>query len=401
MLLTLLNILIIVIITYLILAEAYQLFLAVCFFLIKQPKILETNNKKKFAIIVPAYNEELLVPILCKNLESIKYPRDLYDVFIIADNCSDRTAEICSAYPVIVLSRFDRTKIGKGYALEWALRKIDLESYDAVLILDADTTVDPHILKELNKMLNNGEQAIQCLIEMPNKHESWFASLISLSRTINTFLYHDSKRKLGLSSYLMGTGMCFTSDLLKSCKWNAFTLSEDFEYYTRLVERGIKIAFASNAVIFQLESKSLGQATSQRLRWASGRFNIAKKLGLKLLIKGLREKSVIITDASLILLFPNLSLQLNLIVLVTFLSMLLPFSSLKLMFLRICLGLIATQSLIILMGAYLSRDLMVLVRAALFTPIFLVWKSVIDFLCITKVYKGEKWIRTNRHAPKI
>lgn len=392
--------LLVVILIYIIIAGVYQLFLALSYFVTKNIKSPENIYNNKFAIIVPAHNEELLIGQFCESILNVSYDKTDYDIYIIADNCNDKTVDICSAYKVNVMSRVNKDNRGKGYALEWAIEQINIENYDSILVLDADTTVNPSILIELNKALNNGEQAIQCYIDVPNRHETWFTQLIYLSRTINDHLYHSAKNKLGLSSYLMGTGMCFHKKLLKKMKWGAFSLSEDWEYYAKLIEENYRVAFAENAIILQMESNSLSQATSQRLRWASGRFYVVKSLGFKLLIKGLLQKNVVMADASLALLLPNWSLQVNLILLVLITSLFLPSSNISHGIFLISSMLVILQGIIVLLGLTLVDNPYAVLKAIIRAPVFLVWKLVIDFACITGLYKGKEWIRTKRHIPK-
>lgn len=394
-----LDLIIFCLVVYLSMAGLYHLWLATAYFLTREPESSTSQRLNSFAIIIPAHNEELLISRTCESLLSVDYPQDLREIFMIADNCTDRTEDICHLYPVKVLTRKDKVRAGKGYALEWALEHIRLEDYDAVLIVDADTMVKPSILTELNKMLNQGEQAIQCYIEVPNRSETWFTQLIYLSRTINDLLYHYSKYKLGLSSYLMGTGMCFRSSLLRKNKWTAFTLSEDWEYFAQLIEQGYRIGFAACAVVLQQESSSLKQATSQRLRWASGRFYIVKNLGMKLLLKGIFRRDLVMADASLALLFPNWSLQINLIILTLSASLILPASPFKATSIAFCFGLLAIQGFLVIAGIILSGSSWAMVKAVLISPLFLVWKLIIDLLCITGLYRGTKWIRTERHLP--
>lgn len=354
----------------------------------------------RFAIVVPAHNEEMLISGTLENHLRIKYPEHLWAIFIVADNCTDRTAEIAASYPVKVLTRKDTVRIGKGFALGWALEQIELDQFDAVLIVDADTTVAPSILSELNRMLNMGEQAVQCYIKVPNRDESWFTQLIYVSRTVNDQLYHHAKYKLGLSSYLMGTGMCFKTELLKVKKWTAFTIGEDWEYFAQLIEQGIKIGFATKAIVLQQESNSLRQATTQRLRWSKGRSYVVKHLGINLLIRGLRTKNWIMADASLALLFPNWSLQINLILITFVISLLLKASTFKTISIGLSLGMIGAQCIVLILGIYLSGNFWAVFKAILVAPIFLVWKLIIDLLSITGIYQGKKWIRTERHLPK-
>lgn len=388
------------IIIFLILAVHYQLFLATAYFIVRDPNFTRGIDPRKFAIIVPAHNEELLIEKVCESLLNTDYPERFRKIFIIADNCTDSTAKKCSLYPVRVLIRNDTVKLGKGYALEWAFDQINLDDYDALLIVDADTTVDPTVFMVLNRMIEYESKAIQCNIKIPNRYESWVTQLMHLSRTVNNLLYHYPKYKMGLSSYLMGTGMCFTTDLIKKIRWTAFTLSEDWEYFALLIKRGIKIDFAVHGIVFQQESRSLRQATTQRLRWSKGRFYVVRALGVKLFFQGLWDKNWVMTDASLALIFPNWSLLVNSILIVFGLSLILPSGTISSISIIVSIEMVAIQALILALGVFLSGDVSGLVKAILMSPIFLVWKCIIDILSITGIYRGKRWIRTERHIPQ-
>jgi cellulose synthase/poly-beta-1,6-N-acetylglucosamine synthase-like glycosyltransferase len=375
------------------------LVLAAVYFIVPEPKRIESAKLNRFAILVPAHDEELLISRLCESLLRINYPKEYYEIFIIADNCNDRTTEICKAYPVNVLSRSDTSRIGKGFALAWALKRITLEKCDAVLIVDADNTVDPFIIEELNRMINQGEKAIQCYNSVDNRNDSWFTQLIFVSRTIGNLFYHHSKYKLGLSSYLMGNGICFSTELLLKRGWTAYSLGEDWEYYAQLIEDRVKIGFAVKAKVYHQESRSLEQATSQRLRWSSGRFNVIKKLGIPLFSKGLIKRDWFILDASLPLIFPNYSLQVNLTIFTLLLCLFIPATALKTSLMALGLSLLLGQIILFLIGIYLAGAYWKVFKAILHVPFFLVWKSIIDFLSVTRIYRGNKWVRTKRHLP--
>ncbi|OGR15815.1 MAG: hypothetical protein A2X81_08240 [Desulfobacterales bacterium GWB2_56_26] len=384
-------------ILYLVLSTVYLLGLALAYLIMRESPPGPAEPLNRFAILVPAHNEELLVGELCESLLQIDYPQEKYEIFIVADNCSDRTAEICKNYPVQVIQRNSPEHGGKGQALACGLRYVNLDGFDAVFMVDADNYVDPPILRELSRMLNGGERAIQCYNAVGNRDDSWFTQLLYVSRTIGNQLYHEAKYRLGWSSYLMGNGLCFTSELLRKKGWTAFTAGEDWEYYAQLVEDNIKIGFAANAKVFHQESRSLNQATSQRLRWSSGRFRIAKTLGFRLFVKGIRERNWQKIDASFPLLFPNYSLQINLTCIALVLALLLPSSGMKNVFVSVALGLMAGQLLLFVAGAFIAGSPGSVFRAALYAPVFLLWKSVIDIFCLTGLYRGDKWVRTERH----
>jgi len=389
----------IILVIYLAATTAYLVGLAAAYYFTKKEKddVKTADSIHRFAILVPAHNEEMLVSNICKSLSELQYPKEIYEVYVIADNCMDNTVEICRAYPVNILIRKDDTKLGKGYAIDFGLKCLTLDSYDAVLIIDADNFVDENLLVELNKLLNRGEQAIQCYNTVGNRDESWFTQLLYVSRTINNVLYHFSKYRLGLSSYLMGNGICFSTRLLKKRGWTAFSIGEDWEYYAQLLDDGIRIAFAVHAKVYHQESKSLDQATSQRLRWSSGRFYVAKKLGLRLLLKGFRRLDLLLIDGSLPLLLPNYSLLLNLS-LITFIAVLvinLPAGKHAMLF--TLSAVLAGQFALLWLGIFLSGKAIKVLKALFFVPFFLIWKMAIDFISFTGIYRGRKWVRTQRH----
>ena len=382
---------------YLTIAVGYVLFLAIAYFVVPEPEIAKPGSRSRFIVLVPAHDEELLIGTLCRSLLKVRYPRNLFAVCVVADNCSDNTVNVCRAYPVTVLERYDREHAGKGHAISWAITRLPLESYDAVLIVDADNVVDPEILNELDRMIGSGEQAIQCRNAVGNREDSWFTQLLYVSRTIGNHLYHHSKHKLGLSSYLMGNGICLSTALLRKKGWNAFSVGEDWEYYAQLILDGNRVGFALNAKVFHQESRSLEQATMQRLRWSSGRFQVLRMYGFRLLARGIRNRDLFTIDASMPLVLPNYSLQLNLTILALFASYPLPPSRLASFLVGASWVLLAAQAILFMMGTYLSGSYWKVAKAVFHAPFFLMWKAVIDILSATRIYRTKKWIRTARH----
>lgn len=378
-------------------ATVYLLVLAVCYLVVSESREGDDHPVNRFVVLVPAHNEELLVGRLCESLLQIDYPEKQLDIFIIADNCQDSTVDICRRYPVQLLERFDSERRGKGQALAWALGQIELDRYDAVFIVDADNVVDNQVLIQLNRHINKGEQAIQCFNGVGNRNDSWFTQLLFVSRVVGNLLYHEAKYRIGLSSYLMGNGLCFRSELLQRKGWTAFSVGEDWEYYAQLVEGNVRIAYAAKARVYHQESRSLNQATTQRLRWSSGRFYVVRTYGAKLFVKGFITRNWHLLDASLPLIFPNYSLQVNL-TLVSLVATLL-FTQGRLMgffgvaFSLLLFGLV----LLFFAGAWLAGQPGKIFRAVLFAPVFLLWKSILDLLCILGVYRNKKWIRTRRY----
>ena len=133
----------------------YQLVISVCSLIKLKDKPMLVNKNHRFMAIVPAHNEENVIEELVESLKGQDYPKDLYDIFVIADNCTDNTAEVARRAGAIVYERFDKKNKTKGYALDWFLKqKIEEDApYDAFCIFDADNIVDKNFIKNMNKKL--------------------------------------------------------------------------------------------------------------------------------------------------------------------------------------------------------------------------------------------------------
>lgn len=379
----------------------YLLGLTIAYFTKKEPKKSSSSYTNTFAIIVPAHNEEVLIGALCESLLSIDYPHTDYKIFVVSDNCSDKTIEICSKYSVAVLERNDLNNPGKGQALAWALTQININEYNAIFIVDADNYVDKNILSELNIFINNGEVAVQCHNAVGNREDSGFTQLLYVSRTVGNYLYHHAKYKLGLSSYLMGNGLCFSSELLQKKGWTALSIAEDWEFYAMLIRDGIKIAFALNAKVFHQESKSIRQATTQRLRWSSGRFKIARTFGVEVLWDGIKNRNLRLIDSALPLIMPNYSLLVNLTLTGLFTSFALPTIFFDRYIQLHFVILLVVEIFLFLAGAFIAGSSLKIFKAIIFAPFFLIWKLMIDLVSFTNIYKTNEWIRTERHTSKL
>lgn len=372
---------------------AYWAILLVNHFLSSAPSPAPGRLRTRFAIVVPAHNEELLLARLLQSARAQDYPRHLFDAIVVADNCIDRTAAIAREHGATVLERIDEARRGKGYAIQWALESIDLGKYDAVLIVDADCTISEGSLSCLDGALQTRD-VIQCHNGVGNPDASWFTRLLDVSRMISNRIYGPAKQRLGLSCELTGTGMCFATRILRKHGWDAFTVGEDWEYYAKLLQKGETVGFEMNARILHEESASLRQATSQRMRWSSGRFAVASRYGFPLLLQGVVERNLVKLDAGLSLILPNPSLGMNLTLLclgTAFLA-----APGHRVFLASWFLLLALAQLgIFVVGVFYTGNRLSKLLSIFIAPAFLGWKMGIDALSILGVGR-KKWIRTER-----
>ena len=383
--------LLILLLLYISFAIAYNYFLAGACLFIKEKKQSRGIPQTVFCILIPAHNEELLLGRLLESLKHVDYPREKYEIVVVADNCKDHTVEIARSKDVQFLVRINTKLLGKGFALSWAMKQLNLNNFDAVLIIDADNIVAPSLLRELDYSFSCGAKIIQCNNDLANPETSWFTRIIHVARVIDNTLVHYAKQKLGLSSFLMGNGMCFSTDIMRRFPWECHSLSEDFEYYSNLIRNNIFIDFSHRARVFHQESTSLQQASSQRMRWSAGKFDVIKKFGFALLLDGLKSESFRKVEASFVLLLPHPSMLFNLSALA---------------FLLCCFlkggwlfwwgaSLILLEALYFIVGLYLANASLKTILSIFYAPIYLVWKGLIDIMCLAGLGKRE-WKRTSR-----
>ena len=274
----------------------------------KEKKNYEPKNK--FALLIAAHNEEVVIGSLIESMLKLDYPKDMYDVFVIADNCTDDTAKIAKTYGVNVCERFAEDKRGKGYALEWMFAKLfDMEKqYDAVAIFDADNLVHKDFLKEMNSKMQEGYKVVQGYIDSKNPGDSWIAASYSIGFWTQNRMFQLAKSNLGLSSQIGGTGFAIETNTLKKLGWGATCLTEDLEFTCKLVLNGEKVGWAHDAIIYDEKPLTLKQSWNQRKRWMQGFADVASRYFFKLLKQSIVKRKFFMFDCSIYVLQPFVTL---------------------------------------------------------------------------------------------
>lgn len=262
------------------------------------------STLRRFAIIVPAHDEETALPALLESLRHIEYPADRFFTLIVADNCTDGTAEVARDAGVAVVERHADQR-GKGYALEFGLRHLD-RPYDAVLFVDGDCSVSANILREMNRRLDAGASAVQAHYVMRAGSGS-SAVLRELALALVHRVRPLAKTRLGLSAGLKGSGMCLTRGLIEHVGWSATGLAEDVEQHNRILRTGVRVHFAADAIVVGQAPESLERARGQHQRWEAGRLSAARGDALALITHGARRRSPAAIDAAVELLLPPIS----------------------------------------------------------------------------------------------
>jgi len=290
----------------------------------KEKKIL--IPEKTFAVIVAAHNEEPVIGQLIDNLQTLEYPKDLYDIYVIADNCEDNTVAVAKSAGAIVCERTNAEKKGKGFAMEWMFEKLFTfeKQYDAVAIFDADNLVHPKFLLEMNNRLCKGDKLVQGYLDAKNPYDTWVAGTFAISFWVIDHIWHLAKTNIGLSSVLGGTGMCITTEVLKRHGWGATCLTEDMEFTMKSLTEGIKTTWAHDAIVYDEKPLTFKQSWNQRKRWAQGQFDVAHRFIPKMLKAGIQKRDIRILDGCLHLLQPHFLLLSTFFIVVSYIQLAFP-----------------------------------------------------------------------------
>ncbi len=247
----------------------------------KRRKVMEVKQHK-YAILIAARNEEKVIGHLLESIRNQKYPSELITPFVVADNCTDATAQIAREGGAQVFERFNTEQVGKGYALNYLLGQIEenggLDRFDAFLIFDADNVLLPDYVMQMNKVCNEGYQAFTGYRNTKNFGSSWASAGHGIWYLHDSCHLSQSRMRLGFSCAVTGTGFGFTRELLRQMGgWNYFTLTEDIEFSTWCCVRGIQIAYCHDAILFDEQPVKLKQSWRQRTRWAQGGIQVTMR----------------------------------------------------------------------------------------------------------------------------
>ena len=222
-----------------------------------------SNKMNKFLILYPAYNEDRVIINAVERFLEQEYPRDLYTVAVISDHMQPETNDYLRTLPITLLTpTFDKSS--KAKAMQYAINEVK-DDFDNVVILDADNVVRPEFLSQLN-VLCSIYDAIQCHRCAKNANND-VAVLDGTSEEINNTIFRKAHNRLGLSSALIGSGMCFSYQLFKKHVFKLSTAGEDREMEALLLHEGVFIKYAPDIHVLDEKVSSQDNFQRQRMRW--------------------------------------------------------------------------------------------------------------------------------------
>ncbi len=250
----------------------------------KYPSIPHHAPVKRLAALIPARNEEAVVPFLIDSLQKQTYPKSLYEIIVIPNNCTDNTERAAREAGARVMRVGDDMR-SKGEVLRREFLELEKEAFDGYVVLDADNVVDKNFLQAANNTLCAGYEVGQARRESKNPYANWVSCCTSIFFWFMNSLFNRSRAALGMSASLNGTGVLFSRKIISETGYVMETLTEDLEYNAICALHDYKIAYMEDAVTYDEQPVTLKDSFTQRRRWSAGSFQCFKKFSGQLLQK--------------------------------------------------------------------------------------------------------------------
>lgn len=295
--------------------------------LLPLPKKGQAIPETLFVCLVPAHNEERVIGKLVESLNRQRYPSELVRVVVVADGCTDGTADAARSAGATVWVRHGDTN-GKGEAIRYGVERLAAEESVllrdhtgpvAVCVFDADNVVHQDFLREMNACLLQGKRVIQGYLDIKNPHDNWITRGYAGGYWHTNRHWQFARSKLGLSAAIGGTGFCVEWGLLRSKGWKYTTLTEDLEFQVDCLLDGVIPAWAHHAKVYDEKPTKLVPSLRQRSRWMRGHWQTCFRYLPRLVARGIVTRNLAMLDAALYLLAPGRLLTSSLVLFLSFL----------------------------------------------------------------------------------
>lgn len=249
-------------------------------------KFQEAKKNHKYAVLIAARNEETVISHLVDSIREQDYPAELVSIFVVADNCTDNTAQIARDCGAICYERFDQEHRTKGFALQFLVKQISrdygIDAFEGYFIFDADNLLKKDYIKRMNEAFDSGEKIITSYRNTKNFSDNWISASYGIHwlRTVRT--EHRARSLFRLATRIQGTGFLFANELIRN-GWNYTSLTEDRAFCADAVANGYTISYNHAAEFYDEQPTDIKIAMRQRIRWARGHLEAFCETGPQLL----------------------------------------------------------------------------------------------------------------------
>lgn len=356
----------------------------------KQGKVQRTH---RFAAVICARNEEPVIGKLIESLQQQNYPAECLHIFVVADNCTDNTADAARRAGAEVFVRNDTERVGKGHALRYAVDRLRAEypdRFDALAVFDADNLVSEDFFWSANRALCDDADVVTGNRIAKNPYDTWVSGCYSIFWNITMRLFDDAHNKIGLSSFVHGTGFVTRMELIKD-GWETVTITEDGEFSCIQKCRGRRIVYVEEAEYYDEQPTRLKHFFMQFYRWEVGGVQGLRQL-FRQVCAALKNHPIEAIDSLLFLLLPAalsaLILSSVLMIVMAALSTPLATSALVLL-ISVVIGIVPVQMLALYMTATCGLDFRRLWKSIVFCPLFTLPMSVLALGAV--LWPRVKW----------
>lgn len=270
----------------------------------KRKKPAHTDMSHRYAVLICARNEEMVIAELVSSLKLQTYDQNNLQIFVLADNCTDNTASIAAAAGARVYIRRNNVLIGKGYALDELLRHLASDypdGFDGYFVFDADNVLKEDFIEQMDRVFSEGNDIVTCYRNSKNYGDNWISAGYALWFLRESRYLNQARSLLGTSCAVSGTGFLFSRRVLDEIGgWPFHMLTEDIEFSIDQITHGRKIAFCKEAELYDEQPVTFSQSWRQRMRWARGYLQVFRGYGWRL-IKGALRGSFSCFDMSMVI----------------------------------------------------------------------------------------------------
>ena len=272
----------------------------------KPIKFPDAPMNKRYAVLISARNEANVIGNLITCIQTQTYPSELIDIWLVADNCTDNTAEVARNMGCHVIERFNKELVGKGYALTYLLDQMNdsgaSDPYDAFFVFDADNKLDKHYVEEMNKAFQSGFKILTSYRNSVNLSDNWVSSGSALWFIRESRFLSASRMWLSNSCHVGGTGFMFSQEIMRRNNgWKFHLLTEDLEFTMDSLLHGDRIGYCGTAILYDEQPVTFAQSWRQRLRWSKGFLQVFRYYGPALVKRAIRERDFSAVDFTLLL----------------------------------------------------------------------------------------------------